>query len=82
MLPYIINMIFGMLTKVKHFCNLRRYNSKNFSKIFKHPLYVFSATGNSLTTAKILAEKMNAKLISVASTRNLKEIIEEKNEEE
>ena len=43
----------------------------------KITFYVFSATGNSLTTAKILAEKMNAKLISVASTRNLKEIIDD-----
>jgi ferredoxin len=43
----------------------------------KTTFYVFSATGNSLTTAKILAEKMNAKPISVASTRNLKEIIDD-----
>lgn len=43
----------------------------------KITFYVFSATGNSLTTAKILAEKMNAKLISVASTRNLKELIDD-----
>ena len=43
----------------------------------KTTLYVFSATGNSLTTAKILAEKINAELISVASTRNLTEIIED-----
>ena len=43
----------------------------------KTTLYVFSATGNSLTTAKILAEKINAKLISVASTKNLEEIIDD-----
>jgi ferredoxin len=43
----------------------------------KTTLYVFSATGNSLTTAKILAEKINAGLISVASARNLTEINEE-----
>ena len=40
----------------------------------KTTIYVFSATGNSLTTAKILAEKINADLVSVASTRNLTEI--------
>ena len=43
----------------------------------KTTLYVFSATGNSLTTAKILAEKINANLISVASAKNLTEINEE-----
>ena len=43
----------------------------------KTTLYVFSATGNSLTTAKILTEKLNAKLISVASTKNLTEMIED-----
>lgn len=43
----------------------------------KTTLYVFSATGNSLTTAKILAEKLNAKLISVASTKNLEEMIDD-----
>jgi len=43
-------------------------------------LYVFSATGNSLTTAKILAEKLGARLISVASTKNLTEIREESEE--
>lgn len=42
----------------------------------KTTLYVFSATGNSLTTAKTLAEKINAKLISVASTKNAEEIID------
>lgn len=43
----------------------------------KTTIYVFSATGNSLTTAKILAEKINATLIPVASTRHLAEINEE-----
>ena len=40
----------------------------------KTTLYVFSATGNSLTTARILSEKLSARLISVASTRALAEI--------
>lgn len=43
-------------------------------------LYVFSATGNSLTTAKILAEKCQARLISVASTRVLTEIHDDSEE--
>lgn len=42
----------------------------------KTTIYVFSATGNSLTSAKILAEKINAELVSVASIRNLEEINE------
>lgn len=43
----------------------------------KTTLYVFSATGNSLTTAKILAQKIHAALVSVPSARNLTEINEE-----
>ena len=42
----------------------------------KTTIYVFSATGNSLTTANILAEKINADLVSVASVKNLSEINE------
>lgn len=41
-------------------------------------IYFFSATGNSLTTAKLLADGItNCKLIPVASTRNKEIIIEE-----
>ena len=40
-------------------------------------LYVFSATGNSLTTAKKLATHLQARLISVVSTRTLTEIGED-----
>ena len=36
----------------------------------KTTIYVFSATGNSLTTASILAEKIGASLIPVASLKN------------
>ena len=43
----------------------------------KTTIYVFSATGNSLTTAKILAERIDATLVSVASARKLTEINEE-----
>ena len=43
----------------------------------KTTIYVFSATGNSLTTANILAEKTNAGLVSVASARHLTEIKED-----
>ena len=42
--------------------------------------YVFSATGNSLTTARILAEKCQARLISVVSTRDLTEIQDDSEE--
>ena len=42
----------------------------------KTTIYVFSATGNSLTTANILAEKINAEVVSVASVKNLSEINE------
>ncbi|MBQ9747697.1 MAG: EFR1 family ferrodoxin [Clostridia bacterium] len=42
----------------------------------KTTLYVFSATGNSLTTATILSKKINAELVCVASTRALSEISE------
>lgn len=40
-------------------------------------LYVFSATGNSLITASILAEAIGARLISVPSTKNLVQIHED-----
>ena len=43
----------------------------------KTTIYVFSATGNSLTTANILAEKINASLISVTSVKNLPEIFDD-----
>ena len=43
----------------------------------KTTIYVFSATGNSLTTANILAEKINASLISVTSVKNLPEIYDD-----
>ena len=43
----------------------------------KTTLYVFSATGNSLTTARILAEKINAALIPVPSTRDQTELRED-----
>ena len=43
----------------------------------KTTIYVFSATGNSLTTAKILAEKMGADLVSVAYARQLTEVNED-----
>ena len=43
----------------------------------KTTIYVFSATGNSLTTAKMLAEKMGADLVSVAYARRLPEINED-----
>jgi NAD-dependent dihydropyrimidine dehydrogenase PreA subunit len=43
----------------------------------KTTIYVFSATGNSLTTAKMLAEKMDADLVSVAYARRLPEINED-----
>jgi flavodoxin len=43
----------------------------------KTTIYVFSATGNSLTTASILAEKINADLISIASVKKLGEINED-----
>lgn len=39
-------------------------------------LYVFSATGNSLTTAKILAKSLNATVIPVASSRKFEKITE------
>ena len=41
-------------------------------------IYYFSATGNSLTSAKMLAEKLSdCKLVPVASVRNLSKIIED-----
>ena len=43
----------------------------------KTTIYVFSATGNSLTTANILAETIGAGLVSVASVKNLAEIYED-----
>lgn len=43
----------------------------------KTTLYVFSATGNSLTTARILSEKLNAKLIPVAAVKSRSEITED-----
>ena len=64
------------LAKRNELC-YNKSKSTSLRNDMKTTLYVFSATGNSLTTAKILAEKLNAKLISVASTKNLTEMIED-----
>ena len=42
----------------------------------KTTLYVFSATGNSLTSANLLAKHLRADVIPVASTKHLPEITE------
>ena len=42
----------------------------------KTTLYVFSATGNSLTSANLLAKHLRADVIPVASTKHLTEITE------
>ena len=40
-------------------------------------IYYFTATGNSLTTAKLLAQTLDAKLVPAASTKHLPKVTEE-----
>ena len=40
-------------------------------------IYYFTATGNSLTTAKLLAQALDAKLVPAASTKHLPKVTEE-----
>ena len=40
-------------------------------------IYYFSATGNSMTTAEILAKELDAELIPVASTKHMPKVTEE-----